>query len=115
MIVTSEHMRQETREQMRGGPGTTHFSHISEAGDIPHGRLFSRVELPQGAGIGEHTHHKETEYYYILSGIGRVDESNGSTQVGPGDAVITGDGESHSIFNIGDSPLIFLAVIFLHD
>lgn len=115
MIVKSEHMRQESRERMRGGPGTTHFVHVSEASEIPHGRLFSRVELPPGSGIGEHTHHGETEYYYILSGAGRVDESTGSTNVGPGDAVITGDGESHSIHNIGDSPLVFLAVIFLHD
>lgn len=115
MIVKSEHMREESREQMRGGPGTTYFAHVAEAGDIPHGRLFSRVELPPGSGIGEHTHVKETEYYYILEGQGRVEEVTGSTLVGPGDAVITGDGESHSIYNVGTSPLIFLAVIFLHD
>ena len=115
MIRTEGDMTTDLREHMRGGAGTTEILNIVPTGELNHARLFSKITLPVGAGIGEHTHIKETEYYYILSGTGIVDEADGEKPVSPGDIVITGDQESHGIRNTGDTPLVFMAVIILDD
>ena len=78
-----------------------------------HSRLFSLFTLKTGCSIGEHEHINETEYYYILSGKGMVKEKDGVKEVTPGDVVITGNGESHSIANESPEDLVFVAVIIL--
>ena len=114
MIKKSSAMKDCLIENMRGGEGTVMRKDILGEEDMAkHSRLFSLFTLRKGCSIGEHEHKKETEYYYILSGKGIVREKDGLKDVGPGDVVITGDGESHSIANTGDEDLIFVAVIIL--
>ncbi len=113
MIKTSEHMRIEDREHMRNGPGHVVIQHIMENEQLHHARLFSRITLQPGDGIGPHTHTGETEYYYILEGTGKVVEDDGEKTVAAGDVVITGNGESHSITNTGSVTLEFIALIIL--
>ena len=64
-----------------------------------------------GSGIGQHKHIKETEYYIITEGSGVVLEDDGKKDVIKGDVVVTGNGQSHSIENTGDTVLKFIAVI----
>ena len=45
--------------------------------------------------------------------LGKVKEKDGFREALPGDVVITGDGESHSIANECDEDLVFVAVIIL--
>lgn len=111
MIIQSGNMSEEVKTNMRGGPGKTLMKHIIAGETLPHGRLFADVILDPGDGIGEHTHTGETEYYYILEGSGKVVERDGEKRVSAGDVVITGDGESHSIFNDGETSLRFIAII----
>lgn len=111
MIIQSGTMSEEVKATMRGGPGNALMKHIIAGETLPHGRLFSEIILEPGAGIGEHTHTGETEYYYILEGSGSVVEKDGEKRVSSGDVVITGDGESHSILNDGETTLRFIAII----
>ena len=70
------------------------------------------VTLAPGASVGPHTHPTDDEIYYIISGQGEVIEDDGKkVAVGPGDAILTGNGGSHQIANIGRQPLVFLAVV----
>lgn len=111
MIRSKKEMRTELREHMRDGDGTVSITHMVEKEDMRNCRLMSIIELPVGAGIGEHRHDNETEYYIILRGEGIVGAQDGEKPVHAGDIVVTGNGESHSIRNIGSTPLVMNAVI----
>lgn len=114
MIINAKDMKGKVNVAMREGKGQVEQVFIlDEATMAKHSRLFSLMTLKPGCSIGEHTHHNETEYYYILSGTGFVVEKDGVKRVGKGDVVITGDGESHSIENDGTEDLSFVAVIIL--
>ena len=114
MIKKSTEMKENLLEHMRGGDGTVIRKDILGTDDMAkHSRLFSLFTLRKGCSIGEHEHTKETEYYYILSGKGKVKEKDGIKEVLPGDVVITGDGQTHSIANECDEDLVFVAVIIL--
>lgn len=111
MINKRDTMKTELKEKMRGGEGTITITHLVDKDEIKNGRLMARIDLPVGASIGQHTHEGETEYYLIQEGVGEVQEADGVKSVGPGDVVITGDQESHSIKNTGNTPLIMIAII----
>src|SRR6056297_120427 len=111
MINKRDSMQTELKENMRGGTGTIAITHLVDKDQIKNGRLMARIDIPVGASIGPHQHDGETEYYLIQEGDGEVEESDGTKLVGAGDVVITGNGESHSIANIGRIPLIMTAVI----
>jgi mannose-6-phosphate isomerase-like protein (cupin superfamily) len=104
-------MRIEVKEKMRGGEGSTHFTHLVNCDTEKNVRLLAELTLPPGASIGTHSHESEAEYYFILSGTGVVNDNGIDTPVQPGDTVVTKDGASHSIANTGDVPLVFHAVI----
>ena len=114
MIVKNSEMKGKVNVAMRDGKGEVEQLFIlDESNMAKHSRLFSYMNLKPGCSIGEHTHHNETEYYYILSGSGFVVEKDGVKRVAKGDVVITGDGESHSIENDGTEDLSFIAIIIL--
>src|SRR6056297_877569 len=111
MINSRDSMQTELKEKMRGGEGTIAIAHLVKKEEIKNGRLMARIDIPVGSSIGPHTHEGETEYYLIQEGEGEVQESDGMKKVGPGDVVVTGDQETHSITNTGHIPLIMIAVI----
>lgn len=114
MLKRPSEMTVEIREKMRGGNGNVKFQNIFNPDEIKGKcRLFSQITLEPGCSIGSHVHDQEEEIYYILSGTGTVNDNGVVKNVGPGDAIKTGDGESHSISNNGDVPLVFLSVIIL--
>ena len=115
MIRKKEEMEKEVRERMRGGVGNAEMLHVFRQKEL-HGkvRLFARMRLLKGCSIGYHLHDGEEEIFYILSGAGRVTEGEVTSVVGPGDAVLTASGGGHSIENLGDEPLEFLATILLY-
>jgi len=97
---------------MRGGPGTVTVRHYFKSDELrAKSRLCAHLTLPPGAGIGVHQHEKEDEVYIILSGSGLLDDGKTRTRVSAGDAVLTGNGESHAITNDGAQPLEIAAVI----
>ena len=111
MITKRSEMRREVKEQMRGGIGAAAAVHLVECANEKNIRLLAEMTLTPGCSIGSHAHETETEYYIILSGTGEVDDNGEKKQVTAGDAIVTGGGDSHGIFNNGSEPLIFHAVI----
>ena len=112
MIRTASQMREEVRENMRGGAGAVTIRHYFEKEEIrAKTRLCAKLILPPGAGIGAHRHDGEDEVYIVTRGSGVLDDGRSQTRVSEGDAVLTGNGESHAIRNDGRENLEIVAVI----
>ncbi len=108
-------MEKEVRERMRDGKGAVEILHVFRQKELRGKvRLFARLRLAKGSSIGYHLHDGEEEIFYILSGTGEVTEGGTTSVVGPGDAVLTGNGAGHSLENLGEEPLDLLATILLY-
>ncbi|HEY8343737.1 MAG TPA: cupin domain-containing protein [Bacillota bacterium] len=121
MLNRESQMHVEIREGMRGGKGKVRIQHFfTEETDLKgQARLVGRITIDQDASIGLHSHEAEEEIYYILKGCGRVreirpDGEEEEYEVRPGDAILTGNGGSHSIENISAEPLELIAVILTY-
>lgn len=100
------------KENARGGNGrmiTYPFVTEQEAHGV--GRLFSKLVLPAGASIGMHEHVGEYEIYYVLSGVGVVNDGERNYAIAPGDMYLCDDGEKHSLENDGTEDLVIIAII----
>ena len=116
MIRKNEEQKIDRVEQMCGGAGTTQIKHFTDGQDYK-GRssLLARVTLNPGDSVGYHVHEGEEELYHILSGTAKYDDNGKETVIlSPGDTTITVSGEGHSIENVGDDVLEFIAVILLY-
>lgn len=111
MIVKKINMKHEIRKEMRGGAGEVGITHFAPSESMTNARFLAELTLEPGSGVGLHRHDKETEYYIITEGSGIVIEDDGEKFVEKGDTVITGNGQSHSITNTGNTVLKFIAVI----
>jgi len=111
MVIHRKEMKTEDKERLRDGEGITHLTHLLDGSAEKNARMFAEIILNPGCSIGYHSHDSETEYYFILSGAGTVNDNGKEVQVNQGDSVVTGNGASHSIKNTGSVPLVFLAVI----
>lgn len=112
MYRKAEEFEIEFRERMRDGRGTVAIKHIFKETELTgKARLLAEITIPPGGSIGFHQHDQEEEIFYFLSGQGRVNDQGTIKEVGPGDAVLTGGGNGHSVENISSEPLVFLAVI----
>ena len=111
MVIHRNEMKTENKEHMRDGEGSTHITYFLDASTQKNARMLAEIILNPGCSIGYHRHDSETEYYFILSGTGIVNDDGKEIDVKQGDAIITGNGASHSIKNTGSVPLIFNAVI----
>ena len=115
MVRKFSDMKVETREKMRGGEGAVDIRHYFSPEEFgARTRLCAKLTLPPGASIGEHCHENEDEVYLILSGSGIVREQDGERAVSAGDAVLTGRGGSHAVFNNGAVPLEIAAIVILY-
>ena len=111
MVIQRKEMKVEVKEKMREGEGNTQLTYLLDGSTQKNARMFAEITLNPGCSIGYHQHAKETEYYFILSGTGTVNDDGKDVAVKQGDSVITGNGASHSIKNTGSVPLVFHAVI----
>ncbi len=112
MIRKWNEMEKEVRHEMRGGKGDVTLLHAFKSNEITAPcRVCSTLILEPGCSIGTHQHNGEDEIYYILSGTGLLSDGKEETVVTTGDAVLTGNGESHSIENIGNDTLKIFAVV----
>jgi len=104
-----------TIDNMRDGDGTVTVKHMFKRDEFTaNSRLCAKLTLPPGASIGKHEHLTEDEVYIITAGSGLLDDGQSETRVEAGDAVLTGNGESHAIRNDGDTPLEITAVIMCY-
>jgi mannose-6-phosphate isomerase-like protein (cupin superfamily) len=112
MIKKKHQQEVETREAMRGGTGEVTVRHYLKPEEIKaRTRLCAELVLPPGASIGAHDHVDEDEIYLIQKGTGVMTDGGKEFAVAPGDAILTGQGASHSIRNTGSEDLVVTAVI----
>ena len=111
MVIHRNEMKGEVKEKMRDGEGSTHLTYLVDSNTQKNARMFAEITLNPECSIGYHRHDSETEYYFILSGIGIVNDDGTEVEVKQGDSIITGNSASHSIKNTGSVPLVFLAII----
>lgn len=89
-----------------GGAGTTTaYPFFADAPGLSF--FFRKRVLHKGAGIGLHQHDKD-EVYYVVSGKGRYVMDGTIRDVGPGDAMLTRTGSTHSLMQVGDDDLVIL-------
>ena len=89
-----------------GGAGaTTAYPFFADAPGLSF--FFRKRVLHKGAGIGMHQHDKD-EVYYVVSGKGRYIVDGTIRDVGPGDAMLTRTGSTHSLMQDGEDDLVIL-------
>ncbi|MEA3489091.1 MAG: cupin domain-containing protein [Candidatus Omnitrophota bacterium] len=112
LIKKASEQEKEIRKNMRGGEGEVTIRHYFKKDEINAScRLCAQLVIPPGAGIGRHEHAGEDEIFIIQRGRALITCDDREEQVGPGDSILTGKGESHSIRNKGDEDLLITAVI----
>lgn len=90
------------------GQGTT-TAHPFFADATGFDLIFRKRVFHPGATIGDHVNDKD-EIYYVLSGRGRLTLNDTVREVGPGDAILTRNGDRHALDQIGDEDLVIFIV-----
>jgi len=112
MVTKNNEMKLTEKVNMRGGAGSALLTGLSEA--LPAKmRLFSKITLKPGCGIGYHIHENETELFAFVSGKGRVRDDETWYDVCAGDSMTTPSGHGHAVENTGDEDLVLIAAIVL--
>jgi quercetin dioxygenase-like cupin family protein len=70
-----------------------------------------RVEMPVGAAHPFHYHPPMEEALYFLSGRAEQWVEEQSRLLGPGEVAHIPKGVVHGTYNVGDEPLVFLAIL----
>ena len=113
MIRPANECKVEYRERMRGGDGTVKLTEliVTPAELAEKGRLFSKITLEPGCGIGYHEHSGERELFYILSGTAEYSDNGTPRTAHAGDVIICPGGTGHSIANRGAETVELIALI----
>ena len=114
MIVYEKDRPRKVIEELKGGKGKTKLTFFCENKDLPPKcKLAAMLTLENGCSLGPHAHDGETEFYYVLSGVGNTLENGEVVQIKAGDITITGGGNSHYIEGASEEPLKLLAIVLL--
>jgi mannose-6-phosphate isomerase-like protein (cupin superfamily) len=89
----------------RGTGMTTGYSFFAKTADLK--MVFRKRALHPGASIGQHRQ-REDEIYYVLGGRGELTLDGDRYDVGPGTAILTRTGSTHSIRQVGSEDLVLL-------
>ena len=112
MIRRSGEMEVEYRKRMKGGEGTVKVTHLLKKDDFKaRVRLCAHLSVPVKGSIGFHEHPDEDEVFIITRGEGILYDGKKESPVSVGDAILTGDGEGHSLTNAGNTGLELFAFI----
>ena len=116
MIIRNDAHPMDEKTEMRGGNGTIQIKHIvGEDVLCDKGRLFAQITVKPGCSIGCHEHLHEREIFYVLSGIGKVTDCDQEYELYPGDVLVTGHEQTHSVVNDGQENLEMAALILYGD
>lgn len=112
MIRKQADCKQEIRPQMKGGPGqVVQTSFVDKEELLNKGRLFGKLHLEPGCGIGEHIHEGETEIFYIDKGEVVYNDNGTEVTLHEGDVTICKPDGSHFVTNKSDQPADLIALI----
>lgn len=105
-ISRSTKANREIQEKCHGGSGSIVFREIFANKDFKSQLEFlHETYIKPRSTIGYHKHEGNEEIYYIVDGEGLMVVDDEEKIVGPGDAVITQSGSSHSLKNMGSKDL----------
>ena len=113
MIRKGSECQIEYREHMRDGDGTVQLTNFITGPEelCGKGRLFSKITLNPGCGIGYHVHEGDSELFYILKGTAEYSDNGTIKTVSAGDVTISPPNTGHSIANRTDEVVELVAVI----
>lgn len=112
MIKRNEQLAGMRAERFKDGAGYLLGTHILQADEMcGKGRVFMHGRLEKGCEVGWHVHTGDCEVYYFLTGEGEYNDNGETVTVRAGDMSFTGDGEGHSLKNLRDEPLEFIALV----
>lgn len=114
MIRKKSELTPEIRVGMKGGAGQIEITElVSKAEMLDHARLYARMYIEPGAGIGYHEHSGETEIFNVIEGSVTWSDGTTDTVVSEGDVMICEDGKGHEIRNTSGAPARLTALIIL--
>jgi len=109
MLVDFNKIEEEKLMEFKGGKKFLAGKfHTDELVKILKGRL------EPGATVGKHTHEKDSEIIYVLSGTGKAFYDDGEERLVPGMCHYCPNGHAHGLENDGDEDLIFFAIVPVH-
>jgi quercetin dioxygenase-like cupin family protein len=112
MIRKAEDCTVAVNQSMRGGPGSVVMTELAKEDEMySKVRMFSRVLLKPGCGIGYHTHQGESEIITMLTGTAVYNDDGTEHVVTAGDVMIAESGHGHGISNDGTEDVEFIALI----
>jgi len=112
VIKKNNSFQTELRENMRGGDGVVEVTGFVTPEELNEkGRLFGKIVLKSGCGIGFHVHETDSELFYIIKGTAVYDDNGEKTVVSAGDVTLTPAGTGHSIKNEGTEDVELIALI----
>lgn len=112
MVRKSKDMEIEKRENMRGGKGTIKIIHFFKKEEFKTKvRLCAKLIIPPGCSIGLHQHLEEEEVFLVVKGKGILSDGRENSIIEEGDAILTKNGESHSVENTEKENLEIIAFI----
>ena len=105
------------KNNLRGGSGEIEFRYVLSSEELMgHGPTYAKVILRPGCSIGWHQHIGTKEPYFVISGMGRFTDNDGTaTIVGPDDVCTIDVNESHSIENISETEDLVLMALVLNE
>ena len=112
MYKKSSDMTVEKASELKGGVGTIKLINILNVDEMyGMGRFFGVTVIPPNCSTGIHTHKDDFETYYILKGTAEVTDNDDVYILEAGDMTQCPAGSSHSIRNIGNEDLEYIAMI----
>ena len=103
----------ETRRVVQNGEGESLIRNKFRREEMFGGlAMFAEFVLAPGQRVGRHTHGKNMDVFYVLSGeLTAVNGDGSEERIFPGDTVLTGGGESHELRNDSDREGAILAIV----
>ena len=112
MIKRKSEILGKVSSNLRGGTGDiTMYHFLTEQEAKGAGRLFAKIVIDPGNSIGAHKHEGEMEVFYVLKGKALVSDSGSEVVIEAGDCHVCPDGQPHSVKNVGEDTLEFIAII----
>lgn len=113
MISKNGQFREE-RRVVANGKGEIIFHHKFEREQMfGKSRLCAEITIKPGCSIGMHAH-DDAEIFYVLEGaLVSINPDGSEEPFLPGDAMLTGGGDSHSVRNDTGKDAKMLAIVML--
>ena len=106
LVRVMEIRNREKQEPFTTKDGSTITSLLDSANAPVRNQSLAEARIPAGGSTQRHYHRDSEEFYYLLSGSGRMEIDGETRMVGSGDAILIPAGAWHQI--TAEEELVFL-------